>query len=221
MVSRCFLQVVLVGTIASLSACGGTSDDSSGDLVTMNPANGSTLPTATVGVVYSEAFVVQSGGVAPYTFIFNGSLPSGVSFQSATTFSASLFGTPTATGTGTIDFQVIDDTGAVTQLSYPLTIVDPTMDLGISPTTLTDPTLSTAYSATLTETLGGVAPYTWSISSGSLPTGLTLDTSSTTSTTTISGTPTSSGTFAFTVTVFDSTATGARTGSQTYSLTVP
>ena len=47
---------------------------------------------------------------------------------------------------------------------------------------------------------GGVAPYTWSISSGSLPAGLSLNSS----TGTISGTPTTAGLSSFTIQVADS-----------------
>jgi hypothetical protein len=60
-------------------------------------------------------------------------------------------------------------------------------------------TVGTAYSATLQET-GGVAPLTWSISSGTLPSGLSLNGS----TGAITGTPTTPGTSNFTVKVTDS-----------------
>jgi len=76
--------------------------------------------------------------------------------------------------------------------------------LSISTTTLSDATVGNAYSATL-QAAGGLAPYSWSISTGSLPTGLTLAPS----TGIISGTPTTSGTFTFTVKVTDSSQTVA------------
>jgi hypothetical protein len=55
-----------------------------------------------------------------------------------------------------------------------------------------------AYSATLQES-GGVAPFSWSLTSGSLPTGFTLGTDGT-----IAGTPCTGGTSSFTVQVADS-----------------
>ncbi len=58
-------------------------------------------------------------------------------------------------------------------------------------------TVGSPYSATLTAT-GGLPPYTWSIISGSLPPGLSLDTSGN-----ITGTPTTPGTYNFTVQVVD------------------
>ena len=68
-----------------------------------------------------------------------------------------------------------------------------------------------AYSSALTAT-GGVAPYTFSISSGSLPPGLTLNAS----TGAITGTPTTAGTYSYTAKVTDST--GTITGSLTVTV---
>ena len=59
--------------------------------------------------------------------------------------------------------------------------------------------VGTPYSFTLSAA-GGTTPYTWSISSGSLPAGLTLNTS----TGVVSGTPTLAGTSSFTAKVTDS-----------------
>jgi hypothetical protein len=69
--------------------------------------------------------------------------------------------------------------------------------LAISTATLPAGTLGTAYSATLAAT-GGVPPYAWSASG--LPSGLSMS-----STGTISGTPTTSGIFAPSINVLDST----------------
>ncbi len=85
--------------------------------------------------------------------------------------------------------------------------------LAISTATLPDATVGGAYSQTLAAS-GGTTPYTWSRSSGTLPTGLTLGSSGI-----ISGTPTATGTFSFTVKVTDSASTRASV-SKTFSITV-
>ena len=64
----------------------------------------------------------------------------------------------------------------------------------------------TAYSASLSAT-GGTGNYTWTITSGALPSGLTLGSA----TGTITGTPTAAGTFTFSVQATSGTQTGSRT----------
>jgi len=71
-----------------------------------------------------------------------------------------------------------------------------------------------AYS-TMIQATGGTTPYHWSVSSGSLPAGLTL--SATTGT--ISGTPTKSGSVAFTAKVTDSSTT-SQTATKSLTITV-
>jgi hypothetical protein len=81
----------------------------------------------------------------------------------------------------------------------------------ITTNTLPDGTVSVPYSATLVS-VGGTAPYTYSLVSGSLPPGLTLSPSGM-----ITGTPTSSGTFTFTIKVTDSVG---GTATEVFTVTV-
>ena len=71
----------------------------------------------------------------------------------------------------------------------------------ISCTPLPPGTECTTYSADIFTVEGGTAPFTWSVASGTLPPGLTIDPA----TGAITGTPTAAGTFDFTVMVVDST----------------
>jgi len=88
----------------------------------------------------------------------------------------------------------------------------------VTPVQVTTSTLAagqtgTAYSATLAAS-GGTTPYSWSLSSGSLPAGLTLSSSGQ-----ISGTPTTAGSSSFTVKVSDSSAP-SQTASKLLSITI-
>jgi hypothetical protein len=71
-----------------------------------------------------------------------------------------------------------------------------------------------AYPSTALSATGGTAPYTWVVTMGTLPTGLTLSSSGM-----ISGTPTTAGTFPFTVTVTDA-ATPVHTATGSLSITI-
>jgi hypothetical protein len=84
--------------------------------------------------------------------------------------------------------------------------------LAITTTSLPTASLNSAYSVPVNA--NGTSPFTWSISSGTLPAGLSLG-SSTTNSVTIAGTPTAQGSSAFTIKVSDSTGAAA-----TQSLTI-
>lgn len=85
----------------------------------------------------------------------------------------------------------------------------------ITTTSLPDGRNGDAYSQTLVAT-GGEGSLTWSISSGSLPTNLSLSAS----TGAITGTPTSAGLASFTVQVADSCSSGAQTDTQALTINV-
>jgi uncharacterized repeat protein (TIGR01451 family) len=87
--------------------------------------------------------------------------------------------------------------------------------LSITTTSLPGGVVGSAYSQTLAAT-GGVTPYTWSVSSGSLPAGLSLDSS----TGTISGTPTAVGTSTFSVTATDSGTQPTQHATQSFTITI-
>jgi hypothetical protein len=81
----------------------------------------------------------------------------------------------------------------------------------ITTTSLPIGTVGQAYSVQLSAT-GGTSPYTWSVSSGSLPAGLSLSPSGL-----IAGPPTTAGTPTFTATVSDASS---QTASRNFTLTI-
>jgi len=168
--------------------------------------------TAQVGVPYNSA-LVASGGVPPYTFsIISGSLPPGLSLNTST---GAITGTPTQAGTFNFTAQVVDSTGskAGTATANCSIVVSPPAISLVCPTGTG--TVGTAYSSALIAS-GGVPPYTYSIISGSLPPGLSLNSS----TGAITGTPTTAGTFNFTAQVVDSTGSKAGTATANCSIVI-
>jgi hypothetical protein len=87
----------------------------------------------------------------------------------------------------TITAMVTATSVADTTKSAVATITVTPPPLAISTTALLDGVVGTPYSQTI-QASGGVAPFTWVVSAGTLPSSLNLD-NSTTSTLTISGTP--------------------------------
>ena len=157
----------------------------------------SALPSVTVGASYSQS-LQASGGTAPYTWsITSGKLPAGLSLAS----NGAISGTPTTSGSATFTTTVTDSGNPAQTTSTSLTIVATPTALTITSSALPAVTVGTGYSQTLQAT-GGTAPYTWSITSGQLPSGLFISAS----TGTISGTLASSGTSNFTATVSDSSS---------------
>ncbi|MGA9565601.1 MAG: putative Ig domain-containing protein [Candidatus Korobacteraceae bacterium] len=192
----------------ALSCATGRPPTPVGPLV-INPA---ALPAAVINVPYS-ATLTAVGGKQPFVWAMaSGTLPPGLTISTSGA-NGVISGTPTTLGTTSFKVQVTDSqtpTAAVDIASESIT-VNPT--LSISTTSLTAGSVGVPYGATLAA-VGGVSPYTWSLTSGSLPAGLTLSTSGF-----ITGTPTAQGTQSFTVQVSDS-ATPASTASASLSLTI-
>jgi subtilisin family serine protease len=159
------------------------------------------LPGGTVGQAYTQG-VAASGGKAPYTWsITSGGLPPGLTLNAST---GTVSGTPTSGGTFGFTVQTADSGTPARTASKSLSI-SVVAQLAITTTSLSGGVVGQAYSQTLAAT-GGTTPYTWSLSSGSLPPGLSLNASSGT----ISGSPTTSGTFTFTAQVTDGTQTATK-----------
>ncbi|MDJ0754166.1 MAG: putative Ig domain-containing protein [Ardenticatenaceae bacterium] len=157
--------------------------------------NTSPLQTGIIGDSYS-ASLTASGGNAPYTWsITSGSLPPGLNLNLSTGI---ISGTPTAIGSYSFSIRATDSDGKAVVKDFEMDIIYPPLDI-ITSSPLPSGTIGVPYS-TIIEATGGVPPYSWSVISGALPTGLSLNSA----TGEISGTPTTAGTFAFTIQVMDS-----------------
>ncbi|UZK66222.1 putative Ig domain-containing protein [Sphingomonas sp. M1-B02] len=172
------------------------------------------LNVAQIGVAYSQA-TSASGGTAPYAYsITAGALPAGILLDAT---SGALTGTPTAGGAFNFTVTAIDSstgTGPYTVgRAYTLTVNPPA--IAVAPVSLGGGSVGSAYAAAITAS-GGTGAYSFALTAGALPPGITIAPGGA-----LSGTPTADGSFAFTVTATDSsTGTGPFTGSRSYSITI-
>lgn len=140
-----------------------------------------------------------SGGTGPYTYaLISGALPTGVSLNTDGTFG----GTPTTAGDFTASYRCTDSLSATAD-STPITI---TVNAGTPPfptMTWPNPVVLINRGSAISETpdvADGTSPFTFALTSGSLPTGASLNAS----TGAITGTLTQIGDFLACITVTDS-----------------
>ncbi|MDI6767700.1 MAG: putative Ig domain-containing protein [Bacteroidota bacterium] len=169
-------------------------------IITMNPL---TLINGTVNTPYSQ-MIIASGGTSPYTFaLSSGLLPNGITMSSSGIFS----GTPTIVGNYSFSITVTDAQDCQATESYSIVINCPTISLS----SLSNGTVGVTYNQSIVAS-NGTSPYSFNITGGNLPTGLTLSNDGL-----LSGTPTAAGDFTFTVTATDIQGC---LGSSTYTLTM-
>ena len=165
-----------------------------------------------------NAPLTAAGGVPPLTWsISSGSLPPGLGLEAST---GQISGTPTTQGTSLFAVTVTDSAllppnNQPQTATQPLSItVGPPGALAIVTTSLPDANSATLYSQQI-HTTGGIGPFNWTLTSGILPSGLSLDPS----TGVISGTATAVSTNTFSVQVTDSETPPAQ-ASATFSINV-
>src|SRR5438477_33549 len=190
--------VILLGIFST--GCSGLASTTTTGPVATAPSITIQPTSKAVTAGQTASFSVAATGTAPlnYQWKKNGIAVSGASSSAYTT-------PATSTSDSGAQFTVIvsNSAGSVTSSAGVLTVSASIPPLQITGSQLPDGTVGSAYSATLNAS-GGSTPYSWSVSSGTLPTGLSLS-----STGTISGTPTVAGAFPFTVAVKDAASASA------------
>jgi hypothetical protein len=164
------------------------------------------LPQGFTNVAYT-ASLGASGGVLPLTWSLVGggnTVAPGLTLNPTT---GQITGVPTTTGTFSAQVNVKDSSlpNPPAQTAGPQTIsitIKNPPPLSITTPSLSAGIVASGYTASLQAT-GGNAPYTWTLTQGQLPSGLTLSTQNN-STGSISGIPVLAGTSTFTVQVTDS-----------------
>src|SRR5205814_3317497 len=162
------------------------------------------LPDGVLNAAYAAALQSIGGTGAVTWSLTTGTLPAGLTLNRT----GAIAGTPTAAGTAAVTITATDSANPPNSVAIPLsiTINAAAPPFAISTASLPNGTIGTPYDQILSAS-GGTAPFTWSVSTGSLPAGLSLNAA----TGEITGTPTSSTTtppsFTFTLTATDSSAT--------------
>jgi hypothetical protein len=174
-------------------------------------------PVATVGTAFSADICTAHGGTAPLNYSVGvGPLPPGLSMN---TITGVISGTPTTAGSYPIQVEVIDSAlpspqsvGSQVETIYVGSATP--VPLNVSCTLPTAFSGSYYYHASCTAT-GGQPAYTFSVSAGALPAGLSFSSSGQ-----FSGIPLTAGTSTFTISAVDSgpsVGLPQSTGSVTYS----
>ncbi len=160
------------------------------------------------GTVGGSATLSATGGGSGNPVVFSLDSQSGAGVCSVSGDTVSYL----AAGSCVIDANQAGSGGysAAPQVTQTITV---NAQLAVTTSSLPDGSVGTGYDQTLAAS-GGVAPYSWSVASGTLPPGLTLSASGE-----ISGTPTSAGTYGFTAQVADS-ETPADTATQDLAISI-
>jgi hypothetical protein len=197
-VNRCASVASLVALGLAATGCSGIVSGSNSSpqapVVTTPPAS----QTVTAG--QTATFTVAATGTAPLSYQWN---KNSAAISGATSSNYTTPATTAADNGAQFTVLVSNSAGTATSPAAMLTVNAAAPQLHITTTQLPGGFLSGSYTGALTAS-GGSSPYTWSLQSGALPNGLTLNAGGT-----ISGTPTLAGSFSFTVQVSDTAAHSA------------
>jgi hypothetical protein len=181
------------GSVAIIAASAPTVTMSS---PTSGPVAGGTSVTIT-GTGFTNASLVEFGNTPAASFVVN----SDTQITAVSPANSAGFADITVTAVGGTSA-----TGSADKFNYIAV-------LALNPSSLSNTTANKSYSVTISAT-GGSGNYKFTVSSGSLPPGLSLS-----ATGSLHGTPTTAGTYSFMILATDNIAIGSM-GSQAYTLTV-
>lgn len=193
----------LFGTASDVEPINGT-PSGNGTLFEIAPPAITTasLPEWTVNYPYNQT-ISTSGFNGTVTFTSSGTLPTGLTLSSGSVLS----GTPTTDGTYVFTVTASDAMGESASKNYIVFIDPPVM---FTTTSLPSGAVGTAYNQTI-QASGGAVFLKFS-ETGTMPSGITLNSAGV-----ISGTPTTGGSYVFTVTATDKVGASA---SQQFTLTI-
>ena len=168
------------------------------------------VPKVTEGQYYDQA-IKLTGGVSPYSWtIVSGQLPTGLSFSDG-----QIYGEATKQGSQSIVVSVVDSATPSHKATAKIKVsVGPAPKLKIETKKLSVAKVGVYYYAVLTAS-GGVPTYSWTITKGVAPPGITFDSSGE-----IYGMPTKKGHYKLTVTVSDSATPSPHRASKAYAFAV-
>lgn len=165
-----------------------------------------TLPTGVAGTAYGSVALAASGGDGIASWALTaGTLPAGLTLSSG----GLLSGTPTAAGTSDFTVEVTSTDGQTADQALSITVYG---SLLVTTAELPNAVVSVDYGTFALEAAGGDGDNVWEITSGALPTGLTVSAAGV-----ITGTPSGTGTASFTVRV---TSGDGQTDQQALSISV-
>ena len=154
------------------------------------------LPDGLRDEPYSET-ISLAGGIGPFNFSYAGQLPDGLSLNSSTGI---ISGTPATTGFTNVSITVSDSTYPYSQsVTQNLSIRTTSLLTILTSAVLPKGKKGVEINTVILQAGGGPLPYQWCITSGYLPSGITLNTE----TGQLSGTPSDKGDFLFTIKVTD------------------
>jgi hypothetical protein len=214
-----FIGVILVYLTASCGGGGG----GSAPVLFFTLAN---LVNAIVGQAYDQTLSV-SGGTGTHTWTLTGALPAGLTFCPANgdagdTTKCTLSGTPTLWSGSRIQFTIsVTDSSnppKAGQKTYTIQVDPAGGALQIQTASLPNSVIGSAYNSSIIST-GGQAPYTWSITTGALPPGISFCAGITAPACPLTGNPTTAGNYTFTVQVSDSN-TPAQTAQRQFGVQI-